>query len=162
MRFIGLCLFACISSVLAQEKDYSLFAYDIDGRIDYREKIRLERILKKDWDPFLQTAQSDSLFAIERILAEIKHVRIDYTPDKKLQAYRIAECAMIMAKVLDLIPSYHYSQITKSQIHREWRSNNKNVSWVLASCRKHPEKASIFIEKFKHNIRAQLAKELVK
>ncbi|GMU19692.1 MAG: hypothetical protein AMXMBFR12_08840 [Candidatus Babeliales bacterium] len=162
MRFIGLCLFACVFSVIAQEKDYSLFANDTYWPIDCRERIRLESILKKDWGPFLKTAQSDPLFVIERILAEIKHVRIDYTPDKKLQAYRIAECAMIMAKVLDQLSSHQYRHITKSQIHREWRFNNKNVSWVLASCRKHPEKASIFIERFKQNIRAQLAKELKK
>lgn len=165
MRFIGVCLFICISSVTtAQEKDYSLFDYNViisdqQWGFFYKERNRLEKLTPVNSHPYTIAALLDPHVAIEMTLAALNKVRLDYIPDKKLRAYRIAESAMLMAQVLDRISNY--SKITKSQIHRAWRSNHKNVSRVMALCKKHPKDASNIIERFKRDLRWHLSKKLI-
>lgn len=160
--YVGL-LVSIFSNQIAQEKDYSVFDYNAlmsehQWRVFDTEKKRVEKASpKKDARPYLVLAQVSPGHAIESVLSALKSARLDYTPDKKLQAYQIAQNAMLMAQVVDVIcPEY----ISKSVIHRAWRSNNKDVSRMLALCRKHPESAHRIIENFKRDVRYQLTKKL--
>lgn len=126
----------------------------------HRERDRLEKLPKKDTRLFLSAAHHDPRLAIDITLDELKRVQSNYVPDRKTKAYFVAQAAMLMAKVLDLIPDT--TQITKAQIKRAWRSNNKDVSRMMALCRKHPKNAAEIIESHKQRIRVSLAKALAK
>lgn len=169
MRLIGFGLLVTFfSNQIAQERDYSLIDYNaLMSEYQWRtldsEKQRIEKVLSKndphDPRPYLHAAQIDPVTAIELVLSGLKTARLDYTPDKKLGAYKTAQYAMLMAHVLDIMPM-SMVDITKSQIHRAWRSNNKDVSRMMALCRKHPGDRARIIENFKRDLRYRLTKTL--
>lgn len=167
IRYVGL-LLTIFSTQLAQEKDYTLVDYgalssDHQWRVCHSEKVRVENVLSKndalDPRPYLRAAQINPMIAIELVLSGLKTARLDYTPDKKLGAYKVAQYAMLMARVLDVMPM-SVVDISKSQIHRAWRSNNKDVSRMMALCRKHPGDRTHIIENFKRDLRYRLTRTL--
>lgn len=174
MRFIMLNFIFLFTSVCAlekdractQEKDYSLFDYhallsEWQWRTFYQERTRLEKLSGVNWNLLLETAQINPHAAIHTNLYALKVVRGQYPLDEKLRAYQTAKYSMLMAKVLDTMPMSP-ARITKSQVKSAWRSNNKDVSRMMALCRKHPGDASKIIENFKRDVRTRLTLKLAK
>lgn len=168
MLFLVLSLvLGLISFVTAQEKkDYSLFIShthlsESQLRVFDKERTRLKKLSLMKVSFIIKKLQKNPELAFELTLNELKRTKLDYIVDKKIRAYRMAECAMVMARVIEEMP-LSPARITKAQVKRMWRLNIKDVSRVMALCRKHPEDKSEIIERFKCVLRTKLALELAK
>lgn len=166
MKFLSLLILFSWCLHAMEGKDYSLYdLHDYNGLTEqqYRKVVCewncLKGLPEKNCLPFLETAKYAPKLAVIVTLEEIRKTFLNYIPDEKESEYRNAESAMLLAKILDIIPDY--SIITKSQVHHMWRLSLKDVSWVLACCRKYPEEASNYIERFKNRVRFRLKKALI-
>lgn len=163
MKFLSLLILFSWCLHAMEDKDYSL--YDYNGlTMEQRHKIycaraQLHELPEKNGMSFLAIADDAPKLAVIVTLEEIRKTFLNYIPDEKESAYRNAESAMLLAKILDIIPDY--SIITKSQVHHMWRLSLKDVSWVLACCRKYPEEASNYIEEYKNRVRQRFMKTLI-
>lgn len=161
---IFMLFFLCPSFCLAmQEKDYSLYDYNgltlLQRDQAHYDANRLQELPKKNCDLFIKAACQDNKLGLGLVLEEVRQTYLNYKPSEKARAFYNAESAMLVAKVLDT--PFDYPIITKSQVHHMWRLGLKDISWVLACCRKYPHDAPYYIERFKKKIRRAFMKALV-
>lgn len=175
MRFIVLSvLVSLFSSVITLEKDYSLFDYS--GLSD--EQVFRLNTARRSFEAWCntyiaafnpvhhpRTLQSINYNItsreIEHCVHTLKHAQTSDYYSSDFREYLCAANGMEMAVLLNLMQDPR-AQITKSQIHRVWRLGNKDISRMMALCRKHPENASKITENFKRALRTKFIKRFTK